>query len=155
MKNKATPLSAVKLTLTKIAITALTVLMSQSVLSGPDEHGHNHDAPGLVQAPKGGLIKTLDSIHVEVVNKGQNVQIHFYDHDMKQVDAATITTTGEVELPRTKKKEKIALVKKDQSLEYTYDAKKSHRYTLHLMVKDPTQKSPNALTFTVEPKKAK
>jgi hypothetical protein len=136
-------------------LSAVMVSFSQKSHSGADHHGHNHDAPGLVQAPKGGLIKSLDSIHVEVVNKGKNIQIHFYDHAMKQVDAKGIVTLAEVALPRSKGKEKITLIPNGQSLEYTYDAKKAHRYTLHLLVTDPTEKQPTNLTFTVEPKKGK
>jgi hypothetical protein len=143
-----------KVTFKKIVLVGALLSLCNFAMAG-DEHGHSHDAPGLVQAPKGGLIKSLDSVHVEVVNKGKNVQIHFYDHDMKQLDAKGITTSAEVELPRTKTKEKIALTAIGQSLEYTYDAKKAHRYTLHLNVTDPKEKHSVPLTFTVEPKKGK
>lgn len=117
--------------------------------------GHDHDAPGMVKAPKGGIIKSLDNIHVEVVNKGQNVQIYYYSKDLKAVDVAGYPTTAEVELPRTKKKEAITLNKAGQNFEYSYDAKSAHRYTLALSVTDPSIKETIRLTFTIEPRKGK
>lgn len=137
-------------------ITLVTAMVSFSVPGrATDGHGHNHDAPGLVQAPKGGLIKSLDSIHVEVVNKGKDVQIHFYGKDMNQVDAEGIKVFAEVELPRVKSREKVTLKPSGQSLEYIYDAKKSHRYTLYLTVTDPQEKHATTLSYTIEPKKGK
>ncbi len=114
-----------------------------------------HDAPGMVNAPKGGIIKSLDNIHVEVINKGKSVQIHYYDKDLKPVDVEKYPTTAEVEIPRTKKKESVNLTKSGQNFEYSYDAKGAHRYTLFLTVTDPSIKETNKLSYTIEPKKGK
>lgn len=117
--------------------------------------GHDHDAPGMVQAPKGGMIKTIDTSHVEVVNKGKTVQIHLYNKDLKPADLAKYKVVAEVELPRTKKREPISLNKAGQNYEYSYDAKGAHRYTLHLTITEPEISEASKLTFTVEPRKGK
>ena len=135
-----------------LLLTAALMGLSQTTLA---HEGHDHDAPGMVKAPKGGMIKSLDNIHVEVVSKGQNVQIHYYNKELKPVDVSGYPTTAEIELPRTKKKESITLNKVGQNFEYTYDAKNAHRYTLSLAVTDPSIKETVKLTFTIEPRKGK
>ncbi len=135
----------------KLLIAALISLPQ----TGFSHEGHNHDAPGMVKAPKGGIIKSLDNIHVEVVNKGQTIQIHFYNKDLSPADVAGYPTVAEIELPRTKKVENVSLTKIGQSFEYTYDAKNVHRYTLRLAVTDPSIKETVKLKFTIEPRKGK
>ncbi len=115
--------------------------------------GHDHDAPALVQAPKGGQIKSLEKSHVEVINKGKELSIYIYDRNLKPRDATALGIKATAELPRSKKREALALQTKDNFLTGSYDAKGSHRYTLHLSINDPETGHSDSLSFTIEPRK--
>jgi hypothetical protein len=134
----------------------LVTLMFSSVLfsSGDHDHGHDHDhdAPGAVAAQKGGIIKSLEEVHVEVVAKGVNVKIYFFTKDLKPLDVSKLKVTAEAELPRSKKKEAVSLVSKGTWYETSFDAKGMHRYTLVLTINDPKQGHNDKLNFTIEKK---
>lgn len=115
--------------------------------------GHDHDSPRVALAPKGGVIKSLEQTSVEVVTKGKELFIYFYDHDMKPQTAADYVVKAKAELPRTKKQEQISLTPKDTWFEASFDAKGSHRYTLVLTIKDPKTGHDGQLKYTIEPKK--
>lgn len=116
--------------------------------------GHDHDGPTSVQAPKGGVIKSLEQTHVEVVTKGKtDVKIYLYDKDLKPQDVAVYKVTAEAMLPKSKKKEPVVLVAKGTYFEANFDAKGAHRYTLILKVADPKTGHYDSLNFTVEPRK--
>lgn len=126
------------------------VFASAAVLA---HEGHDHDGPVSVKAPKGGMLKELDASHIEVVPKGKDFKIYFYDEEMKPVSAEDFTVTAVAELPRSKKKEELKLTVSDTVLEGTYDAHGSHRYTLILSVAHGKGGHSDQLKFTIEPKK--
>lgn len=115
--------------------------------------GHDHDAPLTIQAPKGGSIKSLEETYVEVLSKGNDLKIHLYDKDLKPKEVAGFTVSAQAQLPRTKKKEVIELKPAGTFFEAQFDAKKAHRYTLILKVKDPKTGHDDELKFTIEPRK--
>lgn len=115
--------------------------------------GHDHDSPKMIQAPKGGVVKSLEKTNVEVVSKGKNVTIYLYDKDMKPADVTGFEVSAKAELPRKKETEEVALTAKGNSFEGSFDAKGSHRYTLIVAVKDPKTGHDDKLNFTIEPKK--
>lgn len=115
--------------------------------------GHDHDAPRTGQAPKGGVIKSLEETSVEVVSKGKDLKIYFYDKELKPRDVETYTVSAKAELPRTKKIENITLKPMGTFFEASFDAKGAHRYTLLLAVKDPKAANEDMLKFTIEPRK--
>jgi hypothetical protein len=130
-----------------------TVLFSYGLFAGEGhDHGHDHDAPGAVSAQKGGVIKSLEEVHVEVVAKGKDVKIYFFAKDLKPLDVSKLKVTAEAELPRNKKKEVVTLVAKGTWFETSFDAKGSHRYTLVLTVNDPKHGHDDKLNFTIEKK---
>ncbi|MDX9730990.1 MAG: hypothetical protein RBT63_04405, partial [Bdellovibrionales bacterium] len=51
-------------TITALFLAMLSPLAPSTALS---HEGHDHDAPGLVQAPRGGDIRSLEELHVEVL----------------------------------------------------------------------------------------
>jgi hypothetical protein len=104
-------------------------------------------------APKGGVIKSLEKTNIELVSKGKDLKIYFYDKELKPVDVATYTVSAMAEMPRTKKREIIVLKSAGQLFEASFDARGSHRYTLLLSVKDPQTDHADQLKFTVEPRK--
>lgn len=133
----------------------VTILLSLTTLSLPSfaHEGHDHDAPAMVEAPKGGQIKGLEACYVEVVSKAKSLKIYVYDKDLKPVDAKLYKITAQAELPRSKKTDKVDLKSVENYLEASYDAKSAHRYTLTLEVNDPAEKHGDKIKFTIEPKK--
>ncbi len=115
--------------------------------------GHDHNAPGTVQAPKGGVIKTLEKTHVELVTKGSDLKVYLYEKDLKPKALKGFLLTATADLPRTKKPEPIVFITKDDHFEGVFDGKGAHRYTLNLTVVDPATGHRDKLNFTVEPKK--
>lgn len=132
-----------------VAVSVVLALGGNLVLA---HEGHDHDAPKKILAPKGGVMKSLEETHVEVVSKGKNIQIFLYDYEMKAKPVTGFVVSAKAEMPRTKKQEEIVLTAKESSYEASYDAKGSHRYTLMLAIKDPKTGHDDKLNFTIEPK---
>ncbi|KHD90060.1 MAG: hypothetical protein OM95_00635 [Bdellovibrio sp. ArHS] len=130
----------------------LTLVLSLSLPAFSHE-GHDHDAPGAVQAPKGGVIKSLEESHVEVVSKGSDLKIYLYSKDLKPAEASRFKIKLTAELPRNKKKESLEFKAQGNMLETHFDAKGSHRYTLTVQIVDSATGHDDALKFNVEPKK--
>lgn len=120
---------------------------------GSTHEGHDHDAPAKVKAPKGGVIKSLEEVHVELVSKGKDIKVYLYDKEMKAKNLTGFKVSAQAEMPRTKKTEAVSLTAKDNFYEGTFDAKGVHRYTLIVAVTDPKVGHEDKLKFTVEPRK--
>ncbi|WP_374029099.1 hypothetical protein [Bdellovibrio bacteriovorus] len=115
--------------------------------------GHDHDGPAMVQAPKGGVIKSLEEVHVEVVSKGKDIKVYLYNKDLKPADASQFKIKLKAELPRSKKTEELTYKTEAHHLEASFDAKGAHRYNLIVLITDAKQGHEDKLTFTVEPRK--
>lgn len=115
--------------------------------------GHDHDAPTTLRAPKGGQIKSLDESRVEVLSKGENLKIYFYDLKMKELPPTEFEIKAKVILPKSKKSEDIEFKLGENFMETSYDGKGTHRYTLKLEVTHTKTKMTDPLTFQIEPKK--
>ncbi|KYG62345.1 hypothetical protein AZI87_17640 [Bdellovibrio bacteriovorus] len=133
----------------KNLIFALVFCFSISSLA----HEGHHDAPGMVQAPKGGVIKSLEESHIEVVAKGNEVKVYLYSKDLKPADASRFKIKLSAELPRAKKKEALEFKANGNVLESSFDAKGAHRYTLIVNISDSVSGHDDVLKFTVEPRK--
>jgi hypothetical protein len=128
-----------------------TIMMFVSLISFSYTHeGHDH-GPATVEAPNGGVIKTLEEVHIEVIaEKGSStVKIYVYDTKMGKADLSKYPIKATATLPRGKA-ESLELKNKNDYLEYTFDAKKAHRYTLDLSIKQHGHD--DKLSFTIEPK---
>lgn len=115
--------------------------------------GHVHDIPQSIQAPKGGTIKAVEAVYVEVVSRGSDIKIYIYDKNMKQQELAPYKLSAQAEIPRTKKKSDIALKMNSNFAEAVFDAKGAHRYTLILKIQEPGEDHADTLKYTIEPKK--
>lgn len=138
-----------------IRFMALVFLLG-GVAIGETAYGHggeDHDTPITMNAPKGGVVKTLEKTNVEVVAKGKEIFIYLYDKAMRPKSNSGFTVSAKAELPRSKKQEEIKLTSKETSYDATYDAKGLHRYTLLVAIKDPATGHDDRLKFTIEPKK--
>lgn len=115
--------------------------------------GHDHDSPTTIQAPKGGMVKSLEETNVEVVSKGKAIKIYLYGKDMKPVSPKDFKITAKAELPRKKGSEVVALSPSENFLEGSFDAKGAHRFNLAVTILDPNTKHTDTLNFTIEPRK--
>lgn len=135
----------------KTIFTVLTLTLFTSIALSHE--GHDHDAPKGVTPQKGGIIKSLEQSYVEVVSRGQNVKIYFFNKELKQQDASTYTVKAKAKKPRSKQAEVVTLKSGTEFLEANYDAKGVHRYTLELDIKDPKESHSDTIDFVVEPRK--
>lgn len=140
--------------ITQFALLTLAIIFAES--QGFAHEGHDHDAPVAVKALKGGIVKSLEETNVEVVSKGNKIEIYLFkksESEPKPLDVAPFTLSAKAEMPRTKKTEDIVLKPMGNFFEATFDAKGTHRYTLLLSVKDPKTGHDDKLKFTIEPRK--
>lgn len=133
-------------------LTFLVLIMSLMALTkGLAHEGHDHDAPTTIKPVKGGLVKALDEARIELVAKGNEFKIYFFDQEMKPLKLEQFKVMAAAEIPRKKIKESIALTAVDSALTGHFDARGSHRYTLKLKVTDLSLKRDYDLSFTLEP----
>lgn len=134
-----------------------TLMLALALIGAPipafAHEGHDHDAPAMVQAPKGGVIKSVENVHVEVVSKGKELKIYLYNKDLKPQSVTGFVISAKAEFPRTKKTEDVALAAQDTFYTGTFDAKGAHRYTLAISLKDPKESHADKINFTIEPRK--
>jgi hypothetical protein len=114
-------------------------------LAHEGEHG-----PSTVQAPKGGVMRSLETVHLELLSKGNTIQIYAYETDLKPSDVSKYPVSASVTFPK-KKSEALVLQNKGDHWEADVDAKGAHRYTLLLDIKQDGHQ--DKVKFTVEPKK--
>lgn len=129
--------------LNKILFTVLLTI-SQSVFA---HEGHDH---AQVQAPKGGIIRSLETIHLELITKGNLISIYAYDMKLKAEEVKKFPVSLTVTLPK-KSPQPLELKDKGDHWEAEFDAKNAHRYTLVLAIKQGGHD--DKVKFTVEPKK--
>ncbi len=132
------------------------VIISTALFCAPvlAHEGHDHDGPSDFQPQKGGIVKSVEEINIEVVDKGAKIEIYFYDHDGKQKSADSFQATAEAKLPKGKKTEKLTMTPIADHFEITYAAPKgAHRYSLVLNIKDTKEAHSDKVTFTIETKK--
>lgn len=111
--------------------------------------GHDH-GPGQVEAPKGGVIRSLESVHLELLTKGNTVFIYAYDENMKPDDVKKYPVSATVTLPK-KKAHALALMEKGDHWEAEFDAKGAHRYSIELSIRQAGHE--DKVRYTVEPKR--
>ena len=146
-------IKAKQLAIINFALAGILTMVALAGEKAAAHEGHDHDAPQMIAAPKGGLLKSLEETHVEVVSKGTAIRIYLYSKDMKPADASKYKVTAKAELPRKKGVHDIKLAANGNAFEGTFDAKTVHRYTLALTIVDPKTGHNDKLTFTVEPRK--
>jgi hypothetical protein len=139
---------------TQFALLTLTLIFTASQSFAHE--GHGHDAPKSVKSNKGGVVKSLEETNIEVVSKGNKIEIYLFNKnetESKPLDVTPFKVSAKAEMPRTKKTEAIVLKPMGNFFEATFDAKGTHRYTLLLSVKDPKTGHDDKLKFTIEPRK--
>lgn len=111
---------------------------------------HDDHGPSPVQAPKGGIIRSLETIHLELLTEDKLTQIYVYDHHLKPSQTKLYPVSATVTLP---KKKAVPLKLTDAGDHWIghIDAQKAHRYTLELAIKQGGHN--DKVTWVVEPKK--
>ena len=110
--------------------------------------GHDH-TPGAVIPPKGGVIRTLETIHLEMLPHGKTVKIFIYDKNLKPVETKNYPVSATATKPRSKP-EALDLKAEKNYWEYTYDSKGAHRYALQFNIEQGGHK--DKIKWNIEPK---
>lgn len=134
----------------KFLFLILSVFLSTSALA----HEGEHNLPGIVQAPKGGDIKSFSDGYIEVLLKKKTLKIYLYDKKMKlQTRLSGYSVTAEAQLPRSKDIKSLNLKETKNSFNAEFDAGESHRFILDVGVIDHKTKHADRVSFNVEPRK--
>lgn len=122
-----------------------TTLVFSNVSLAHEDHG-----PSRVEAPHGGAMRSLETIHLEMVHLNDDVKIYLYSKDMKPKAVKDIPMTATLTLPKEKS---LAFVLKDMGnhWEGKYIGKDTHRYSIHLEIKQGGHK--DKIEYTIERKK--
>lgn len=121
---------------------ALILLMSAATA----HEGHDHSQ---IQAPKGGVLHALETVFVEFLSKGQDIQIYLYDLNLKPLAVTKYEASAQVELPR-KPRQKLEIKPFGEHWNAKFDAKGAHRFTVIFEIKQGGHH--DQLKYTVEPK---
>lgn len=113
-------------------------------------HEGEHNAPGSVPAQKGGVIRSTEDLHLELVSSGKEVRIYPIGLDLKPMDPKAVEITATVALPR-KKAEPVVLTAQADHWLFSFDAKGAHRFTVTLNLKHDGEN--HKVSWTVEPRK--
>jgi hypothetical protein len=136
---------------TKEILMLKTILLTSLVLFKTASFAHEGEhGPSTVQAPKGGVMRTLETVHLELLSKGTAVQIFAYDLNLKPADVTKYPVSATITLPK-KKSEALMLEPKGDHWLANFDAKGAHRYSLDLTIKQGGHD--DKVKFTVEPKR--
>ena len=111
--------------------------------------GHDH-GPGSVEAPKGGVVRSLETVNLELVAVGKTIKIYTYEKDLKPAMVAKFPASLAMALPK-KKMESLAIADKGDHWEASFDAKGAHRITFELAIKQGGHD--DKVKWVVEPKK--
>ncbi|XGC79442.1 hypothetical protein ACES2L_08890 [Bdellovibrio bacteriovorus] len=128
----------------------ITCLLFISAIANAHE-GHDH-GPGAIQAPKGGVVRSLETINLELLANDKNVQIYVYDKDLAPAKAKDYPASLTMALPK-KKAEVVELKDAGDHWTANIDPKNAHRYTLELAIKQGGHN--DKVKWVVEPKKKK
>jgi len=116
-------------------------------------HDGGHDSPGAVEAQKGGIVRPLETVTLELVTEGDKILIYAFDPKDKSAkpDVSKYPVTATVSL-RNKKTETLTIMPKGDHWESEFKAPKGeHRYTLLLDIKQGGHS--DKIKWTVEPKR--
>ncbi|MBX2986276.1 MAG: hypothetical protein KF802_00120 [Bdellovibrionaceae bacterium] len=108
-----------------------------------------HDAPGAITAPKGGIVRSLEEVHLELLAEGKTLRLYAYSTDLKPADVTKYPVSATVTLPK-KKAVALPLVAKGDHWEAQFDAKGAHRYKLEIRIQQGGHD--DKVSYNVEPK---
>ena len=131
----------------------LILILATFTLQWSFAHGV-HDS-GEVKPQKGGILKSLETIHVELVQLDNELRVYVFDKskDPKIIPTGKHPVSAIIKLPKNKKKEKIKLIDKKKYWSYTYTKQGLRPYKFVFSIEQGGHK--DNLAFTVKPKRVK
>lgn len=119
--------------------------------------GHDH-GPGKVSLQKGGIMRSLETVHLELVYKDKTVEIYPFETQvdpktpskLKSADVHRFPVSATVEMPKAKA-QSIELKPNGDHWTAALDPKGAHRFTLILAITQGGHA--DKVKWTVEPKK--
>lgn len=111
--------------------------------------GHDH-GPSNVQSQRGGVVRSLETVTLELVTEGKTIKIFTFDSEGKSVDTSKFPASLTATLPK-KKAEILKIESKGDHWVTEFDSKNAHRYDLHLAIKQGGHN--DKVKWTVEPKR--
>ncbi len=127
----------------------LTILVSVLVSTLALAHGV-HDA-GEVKPQKGGVLRSLETVNVELLQIGKEIRIYLYDKKLKPLDPKKYKASAKAILPRKKGEAELKLRTGKNYWITKFDAKGVHRYSLVFFIQQGGHN--DKLTFVIEPKR--
>ncbi len=124
-------------------------LLATISLTAWAHEGHDY-GPGSVQLFKGGIIRSLETVNLELVTQGKDIKIYIYDTKLKAADVTKYPVSLTVTLPK-KKAEALQLTPQGDHWLTSFDAKNAHRFDLVLAIKQGGHD--DKVKWTVEPKR--
>jgi hypothetical protein len=113
-------------------------------------HGDHEHGPSSFHPKKGGVVRSLETVHLEFLVKDGRVSVYLYDVKGKSVDVAQYPASAKVTLPK-KKAQAAPLKAMGDHWELEFDAKGAHRYALDLTLLQGGHN--DTVKYNVEPKK--
>lgn len=111
---------------------------------------HDDHGPSEAQAPKGGVLRSLETVHLELIVRGKMINIYAYSPDLKPTQVLNFPVSATVELPK-RAPQPLSLADRGDHWEAEFDAKGAHRYKIELKIFQGGHN--DVVKFTVEPKK--
>lgn len=139
----------------KLITVAVSIFSVLSLTAGAHE-GHDH-GPGKVPLQKGGVMRSLETVNLELVYSNNSIQIYPFETKqdpknpgkLKSAELAKFPVTATIELPKSKP-QKLELKQSGDHWEAFVDSKGAHRFTVLLAI---TQGGHNdKVKWTIEPK---
>ncbi|MGE3760553.1 MAG: hypothetical protein AB7H97_22495 [Pseudobdellovibrionaceae bacterium] len=135
------------------------ILSACSLMAFPSQahEGHDH-GPGTVPSQKGGVMRSLETINLELVYKDKSIEIYPFSTEidaktpgkLKPMDISRYPVSATIELPK-KKPAAIDLKPAGDHWAASFDAQEAHRFTLVLSIKQGGHQ--DKVKWTIEPKK--
>lgn len=143
-------MKAIKKIMTSILF-CIGLIAGAEVLAHED-HGHDHGKSSMMPAQKGGVVKAYDEGFLELVVKGKNIKVYFYNSDFSAKDLKKVKLQAKAIFPRKKGEEVLNGKVLDNVFELDYENKNHHRYELQMKVEEQGHDHPDTLKFTIEKK---
>lgn len=119
--------------------------------------GHDH-GPGNVPLQKGGVMRTLETVNLELVYKDKTIDVYAFSTEadpkapgkLKPADVSQYPVSATIELPKSKPTS-IELKTAGDHWTASFDPKDTHRFTFVLSIKQGGHS--DKVKWTIEPKK--
>lgn len=110
--------------------------------------GHGH-GPSTFQPQKGGVIRSLETVHLEMLQQGKTVKVYIFDKTGNPADTKKYPVSATATIPK-KKAIELTLTPKKDHWEFAFDAKGAHRYLFELKIKQGGHN--DKVKWNIEPK---